>query len=99
MSYNLILEGEESLMEEVNEAKCLCDELKITKNLFFVFLSQTFLLLIWFLLLLIERKTILLFFTLEDESLIAKMFLNKQEAHNIKEKVVQMASRDTQEEV
>jgi hypothetical protein len=46
MSYNLILEGEESLMEEVNEAKCLCDELKITKNLFFVFLSQTFLLLI-----------------------------------------------------
>jgi hypothetical protein len=41
--------------------------------------------------LVIERKTILFFFTLEDESLIVKIFLNKQEVHNIEEGVMEMA--------
>jgi hypothetical protein len=33
---NLIMEGEETLGEEVSEAKCLCDEFKIAKHFFCV---------------------------------------------------------------
>ncbi len=43
MSRNLILEGEETLVEEANETKCLCDEFKIEREFFSMFLIQSFL--------------------------------------------------------
>jgi hypothetical protein len=42
----------------------------------------------------IEKEAILFFFTLEDENLIVKMFLNKQEVHNIEKRVVELNSRN-----
>jgi hypothetical protein len=99
MPCNLVLDGEETLVEEVSETKCLCDQLKIERIIFLVFLIKSFLLLIWFLLLSIKRETRLFFFTLEDESMLVKMFLNKQETHNTKKRVVELVSRDAQEEV
>jgi hypothetical protein len=94
---NLIMEGEETLGEEVSEEKCLCDELMIAKH--FLCVLDSIFSIIDMILSFINRETKLFFFRLEDESLLVKMLLNKQEAHNIKERVVGSASKDGQEEV
>lgn len=41
MPRNLILEGEETLVEEVSETKCPCDDLKI-ERIFFCVLDSIF---------------------------------------------------------
>ncbi len=69
--HNFILDGEESLLKEVNEAICLSYDLKIVQKIFYVkFLIQFFLLMIWFFFLVVERQTIIYLFALKDESLI-----------------------------
>lgn len=46
----------------------------------------------------VENKIIFLYIR-RWENLLVKMFLNKQEAHNTEERVVESTSKDTQEEL
>jgi hypothetical protein len=98
--HNFVLDGEESLMEEVSEAICLNYDLKIVQIIFYVkFFIQNFLLMIWFFILVVKRNHNIFIFIWRWEPNSDEMFLNKQEAHNTKKIVVELASRDAQEEV
>jgi hypothetical protein len=62
----------ESLAEKVSGVICLNCEVKIVQRIFYLEFLQSFLLMILFLVLVVERETRIQLFALVDKSLIAR---------------------------